>query len=92
MHTKIYILLYLLLMNLAGFLSMGLDKQKAKKQKMRIPEKTLFLFALLGGSFGSTIGMFYFHHKTRHWYFRLGFPLILLAQLFLLCLYFIYYG
>ena len=62
---------------------MFLDKQKAKKGKWRIPEKTLFLFAFLGGSLGTTLGMHSFHHKTKHWYFKFGMPLILVVQLVL---------
>ena len=71
---------YLLLMNLWGFASMGLDKQRARRGKWRVPEKTLFLVALLGGSLGSTVGMHVFHHKTKLWYFRYGLPAIFLAQ------------
>lgn len=75
-----YLLIYLAIINLIGFFAMLLDKQKAKRNKWRIPEKTLFLFALLGGSLGTTLGMHIFHHKTKHWYFRFGMPLILLLQ------------
>ena len=76
-----YLLIYLLLINLISFCAMFLDKQKAKKGKWRIPEKTLFLFALLGGSLGTTLGMNTFRHKTKHWYFRFGMPLILILQI-----------
>ena len=76
-----YILIYLAVLNLAGFFAMFLDKQKAKRNKWRIPEKTLFLFALLGGSLGTTLGMRTFRHKTKHWYFKFGMPLILILQL-----------
>lgn len=79
------ILIYLLVINLAGFLSMMLDKQKAKKDKWRIPERTLFLFAILGGSIGSILGMRVFRHKTKHWYFVVGMPLILVLQIALVC-------
>lgn len=78
------VLIYLLLMNLIGFLSMGWDKRKAKKDGWRVKEKTLFLWAILGGSIGSILGMRVFHHKTRHWYFVVGMPLILLLQIALL--------
>ena len=47
----------------------------------RVPEKTLFLLAILGGSVGAILGMRVWHHKTRHWYFKYGLPAILLAQL-----------
>lgn len=60
---------------------MLLDKQKAKKNKWRVPEKTLFLLALLGGSLGTTLGMNVFRHKTKHWYFVVGMPLILVLQI-----------
>lgn len=76
-----YILLYTLIMNALGFLSMGIDKARARKEKWRIREKTLFLIALLGGSIGSFAGMWIFRHKTRHWYFVLGMPLIIILHL-----------
>ena len=58
---------YLLLaMNILSFSLMGIDKRRAQRHAWRIPEKTLFLPVLLGGGIGGTIGMFFFHHKTRH--------------------------
>ena len=75
--------LYLLAVNLAAFLLMGIDKRKAKKDAWRIPEKTLFLPVILGGSLGGILGMRTFRHKTKHWYFRFGFPAILVLQLVL---------
>ena len=72
---------YLLVINLAAFLMMGLDKWRAKRDRWRISEKALFLSALLGGSPGSILGMQVFRHKTQHWYFRFGMPLILILQL-----------
>ncbi|MCI9157170.1 MAG: DUF1294 domain-containing protein [Lawsonibacter sp.] len=74
-------LLYLLAVNLAAFALMGMDKRRARKGAWRISEKALFLPALLGGALGGTLGMRVFRHKTRHWYFRFGFPLLLLLQL-----------
>lgn len=73
--------LYLLAVNLAAFLLMGTDKRRARRGKWRISEKTLFLPAVLGGALGGMLGMRAFHHKTKHWYFRLGFPLLLIVQL-----------
>jgi uncharacterized membrane protein YsdA (DUF1294 family) len=70
-----------LLWSAAAFIAMGADKRKARKGRWRIPEATLFLLALLGGALGGTLGMHLFHHKTRHWYFRWGLPLILLCQI-----------
>ncbi|MCI9387413.1 MAG: DUF1294 domain-containing protein [Lachnospiraceae bacterium] len=77
------ITLYLAVMNLTGFAMMGIDKRKAVKRLWRIPESTLFVIAIIGGSVGSIIGMRVFHHKTRHWYFVLGMPLILILQVLL---------
>lgn len=76
--------LYLLLVNVAAFLVMGLDKRRAKRDKWRISEKALFLPAVLGGALGGVLGMRTFRHKTQHWYFRFGFPLLLVLQVVLL--------
>lgn len=73
--------LYLLAVNLAALCLMGADKRRARKGVWRIPEKTLFLFPVLGGALGGVLGMRLFHHKTKHWYFRFGFPLLLVLQL-----------
>ncbi|MCC8150736.1 MAG: DUF1294 domain-containing protein [Lachnospiraceae bacterium] len=72
---------YLTAVNLIGFVAMGMDKHRAKKRKWRIPEARLFLFAAIGGSLGSWIGMYVFRHKTRHWYFVVGMPVILALQI-----------
>ena len=76
-----YIILYIILINLIAFALMGIDKRRAVRHAWRIPEKTLFLSALLGGSLGALLGMHTFHHKTRHWYFSYGIPAILILQL-----------
>ena len=75
-----YFLLYLLLIIAAAFLLMLVDKLKAKKNRWRIPERTLFGSALLGGSIGALLGMYTFRHKTKHLSFTLGMPAILIAQ------------
>ena len=62
---------------------MGIDKYKAKHQLWRIPERTLFVLAAIGGSLGGILGMRLFHHKTLHPQFRYGFPAILILQLIL---------
>lgn len=77
---------YLVIVNLLGFAVMGIDKKRAIRGAWRISEASLFLTALVGGSFGCTLGMHYFHHKTKHWYFRYGMPAIFLVQAFLLYL------
>ena len=76
-----YIVLYLAIVNLAGLIVMGIDKLRARKRAWRIPESTLFVIALIGGSLGTTIGMHLFHHKTLHWYFLFGMPAILVIQI-----------
>ena len=77
------VFVYLLAINVAAFLLMGTDKKRAIAQKRRIPEKTLFLAALLGGSLGAYMGMQSFRHKTRHLKFTIGLPAILLLHLVL---------
>ena len=72
---------YLIAVNVLAFVLMGIDKRRAKQNAWRIPEKTLFLPAILGGALGGVAGMRLFHHKTRHWYFKYGFPLLLILQL-----------
>ena len=75
------LLVYLLIINAAGFILMLVDKVKAKKNLWRIPEATLFLVAAIGGSVGSILGMYTFRHKTKHIKFIVGMPLILAAQI-----------
>ena len=72
---------YLIAVNVLAFSLMGTDKYKAKHHRWRIPEKTLFLSAIIGGSAGAILGMYTFRHKTKHWYFVVGMPLILVIQL-----------
>ena len=75
------ILIYLAAANVLTFLLYGLDKFLAKREgARRIRERTLFLCAFLLGGLGGTAGMFLFRHKTKHWYFRWGFPLLATAQ------------
>lgn len=76
----IWFVIYALTVNVILFSMMGIDKKRAKKKQWRISEMGLFLVAIVGGALGGTIGMYIFHHKTRHWYFVIGFPLILVVQ------------
>lgn len=71
---------YLILLNVIGFLSMGIDKYRARTYQWRVPEKTLFLIAILGGSIGSLGGMYLFRHKTNHRSFIYGLPFIICCQ------------
>ncbi|MBQ4579397.1 MAG: DUF1294 domain-containing protein [Clostridia bacterium] len=83
----LYLLIAILVvMNLAAFALMGIDKAKAKAGAWRIPEKTLFLVTALFGGLGGTLGMSFFRHKTKHWYFKYGFPVLLVVQIVLLAL------
>ena len=78
------LLSYFIAVNLTGFVLMGIDKYKAKKRAFRIPEATLFIIAIIGGSIGSIIGMYAFRHKTRHRSFVYGMPFILIIQIALI--------
>ena len=73
-------LIYLIVINLIGFAAFGIDKRKAIKDQWRIPEKTLLLIALIGGSVGAFFGMQVFHHKTKHWKFLIGVPACILLH------------
>ena len=78
------LLVVLIVMNLLAFALMGIDKMKARRGSWRIPEKTLFLVTALFGALGGTLGMKVFRHKTKHWYFKWGFPVLLVVQIVLL--------
>lgn len=76
-------LIYLIGINLAGFIIMGVDK----KEPSGVPgasRRLLFFYSALGGSLGCILGMQHFRHKTKHWYFKYGMPAILVAQVLLL--------
>lgn len=75
------LLVYLLLVNAAGFLLMLVDKIKAKRNLWRIPEATLMGVAAIGGSIGAIAGMNLFRHKTKHAKFYIGLPVILVLQI-----------
>ncbi len=75
---------YFLVMTIVGLVIMKVDKVKAKSGAWRVKEATLFLISLLGGSLGTWAGMYIFRHKTKHWYFVVGMPLIFIAHVVLL--------
>lgn len=77
------ILIYILILNVITFFMMWFDKHEAKIGDWRVPERTLFLLVLLGGGIGGIAGMYVFRHKTRKWYFKIGFPAILIMQIVL---------
>jgi uncharacterized membrane protein YsdA (DUF1294 family) len=79
---------YLIGVNSITFLLMGIDKQKAKKQQYRIPERTFWLLAVVGGALGVWLGMKIFHHKTKHISFNIGAPVLLIVQIGIISWYF----
>lgn len=82
------IIIYIVVINLIGFLAMYIDKQKAKKGRWRIPEKTLFIITALGGGIGTIAGMYTFRHKTQKIAFVIGFPVITILEIIAI----LYYG
>ena len=78
------IIIYLLVINVATFLTYGIDKWKAKKEKWRIRETALLGLAVLGGSVGAWLGMKVWHHKTMHKKFKYGIPAIIIVHLVIL--------
>ena len=78
------ILIFILLMSVSAFFLMGYDKSQAKKRGQRIPEKTLWTFAIFGGGIGAYLGMQLFRHKTLHTSFRVGFLMLLIVYVFLI--------
>lgn len=71
-------------MNVLSFGLMGADKRRARKGRRRIRERTLWIVSALFGALGGLLGMAVFHHKTRHWRFRVGMPALLAVQAVLL--------
>ncbi|WP_281347101.1 DUF1294 domain-containing protein [Virgibacillus doumboii] len=83
MNELIIIIIYLASINIIAFILMAVDKHKAKKQKFRIRERTLWVVAVLGGAVGAVIGMKQFRHKTKHRSFVWGMPLLVITQIIL---------
>ena len=75
------LLYYMIGINAITFIVYGIDKLKARKGRWRIPEATLLLLAVVGGSIGAWLGIKVWHHKTLHKKFRYGVPLIVLVQM-----------
>lgn len=78
-----WLIVYLLIINGIGLTAMLIDKLKAERGSWRIPEKTLFMITLLGGGVGTITGMYLFRHKTKKLYFTIGFPVILVSEIFI---------
>ncbi|WP_138415398.1 DUF1294 domain-containing protein [Aquibacillus sediminis] len=75
---------YLIIVNVLSYSVMGIDKQRARKGEWRIPENTIWMLSIIGGSIGSVLGMNVFRHKTKKLRFKFGLPFILIVHLFLL--------
>jgi uncharacterized membrane protein YsdA (DUF1294 family) len=75
------IIIVFIILNISGFFLVFLDKYKAKYRMWRIPERSFFLLSILGGSIGVYLGLLYFNHKTKHWYFMVLIPFIILLQI-----------
>ena len=75
---------YLIIINIITFIIYGIDKEKSKKNKYRISEKTLIILALIGGSLGALLGMYTFHHKTKKKKFTILIPLILIIWIYII--------
>lgn len=78
---NIFVIIYILVVNAFGFSQMLYDKKQAKSSQQRIPEKTLFLVAALGGALGTFIGMQVARHKTKHWNFLIFIPFLIIVNI-----------
>ncbi len=78
--------IYIIVVNVVAFFLYGIDKLKAKKNKWRIPERTLIGVAVVGGSLGALAGMLVWRHKTQHAKFYVGIPVIIVVQIALVVL------
>lgn len=85
------IIIYLIVINIIGFLIMFIDKQKAKRGAWRIPEKTIFIITALGGGIGTIAGMYIFRHKTQKLNFIIGLPLITILEI-ILAIYYLFFN
>jgi len=81
MNMNSYVWIYLILINVISFISVGWDKRKAKKRRWRIPEKRLFILAIAGGALGVYFGMQHFRHKTQHRKFTVGIPVLIILNI-----------
>ncbi len=81
-----YVVSYLIIINFISFILVAIDKRKAIKNKYRISEKIFFIFSFIGGSLGTLLGMFQFHHKTKKLKFLIGIPILLLFNILVLYL------
>lgn len=73
--------MWLIICSICSFLQMGYDKRKAIKREWRVPEKSLWLLALIGGAPGAFLGMIVFRHKIKKKKFVVGFTLLMVIDL-----------
>lgn len=78
-----YFIVYLISVNIIGFLVILIDKKKAIRHSFRIAESVLLLLSILGGCFGMFISMYLFHHKTKKLKFKLV-PIICIGWIYLI--------
>jgi uncharacterized membrane protein YsdA (DUF1294 family) len=78
---------YLIVINIISFVTMGVDKKRARHHEYRISERTLWILAIIGGGTGAFLGMKQFRHKTKHTSFRIGFPCLMGVQIILYIFY-----
>ena len=79
-----YLYIYLAIINIVSFVTMGIDKRRALRHRWRIPERVLFLLAIFGGSTGALLGMWLLWHKVRKKLFAVGLPILLMVHLLVL--------
>ena len=82
--STVVILVLIAAMNILAFTLMALDKKQAQAHGWRIRERTLFIVTALFGGLGGCLGMVLLRHKTKHWYFKTFFPILLAVQIVIL--------
>ncbi len=87
-----YFFIYLIIINLVAFIASGLDKKAAINHKRRVREKNLWMLAVIGGSVGLYLSMKVFRHKTKHWHFKYGVPVLIFVQIVVMYIITIRYG
>ena len=85
-------LVVITVMNVVSFALMGIDKRRARRGAWRISERALFMTTACFGGLGGVLGMKVFHNKTKHWYFRVFFPVLLVLQIAILAIGVHYYS
>ena len=83
-------IMYLISVNIIGFILMYIDKRKAMKKHYRIPERTFWALAILGSALGTYIGMKLFRHKTKHRSFMIGMPILFIVNI-VCCIYIFFF-